>query len=73
MNQAQRPISTLTHGMLDLATVGFALTYANFFSRSRLFSAGVTALALGKLGYTLATKHEVGVCKFIPMRTHLAG
>jgi hypothetical protein len=72
MNRTQQPISTFAHGVLDLATVGFALTYASLFSRSRLFSTAVTGLALGKLGYALATKHEIGVCKVIPMKTHLA-
>jgi len=69
--QQQRPITTATHGILDVATVGFALAYTKLFSTSRLFRVAATGLALGKLGYALCTKHEVGIKKLIPMKTHL--
>jgi hypothetical protein len=67
-----KPISTKTHGVLDYVTIGtlFALPRAMGWSRS--LTDGLTALALGKLGYTLITRHELGLWRKLPMSAHLA-
>ena len=65
-------ISTKTHGVLDYLTVGFALTFPRLLRCSDSFTNAVTVLALGKLGYAMMTKHELGLAKVIPMKTHLA-
>jgi cytochrome P450 len=65
-------ISTRAHGILDLATVGFALAFPRLLGASDRFTRAATTLALGKLGYALLTRHELGLVKAIPMKTHLA-
>lgn len=65
-------ISTRTHGVLDYLTVGFALAFPRMFGASRGFTRAVTVIALGKLTYTLFTRHELGLFKCIPMKAHLA-
>lgn len=64
-------ISTRTHAVLDAATVGFALAFPRLLGASERFTKTMTALALGKLGYTLLTRHELGVVKLLPMKAHL--
>jgi cytochrome P450 len=64
-------ISTRTHALLDFATVGFALAFPRLLGASPRFTKVATALALGKLGYTLLTRHEGGAAKLISMKTHL--
>ena len=64
MNAKQvQVISTKTHGILDFLTVGFALTFPRVLGCSKEFTNAVTMIALGKLGYALMTKHELGVAK----------
>jgi hypothetical protein len=65
-------ISTRTHGILDYVTAGFALTFPRLLRCSDGFTNAVTMLALGKLGYSMLTKHELGLAKVIPMKVHLA-
>lgn len=66
-----KPISTKTHAMLDYLTVGAFLALPRLMGSSREFTNAVTCGALGKLGYTLLTRHEGGVVKVIPMTAHL--
>jgi hypothetical protein len=65
-------ISTRTHGVLDYLTVGFALAFPRVLGCSQKFTNAVTAIALGKLAYAMMTRHELGLVKMIPMKTHLA-
>ena len=65
-------ISTKTHGILDYMTVGFALAFPRVLRCSNEFTNAVTMIALGKLGYAMMTKHELGAAKLIPMKAHLA-
>ena len=67
-----KPISTKAHGVFDFLTVGALVTLPRVMGWSRGLTQGMTALALGKLGYTLFTKHELGVVKKLPMQAHLA-
>jgi hypothetical protein len=69
--QKMQVISTRTHGYLDFLTVGFALAFPRVLNCSRRFANAVTTLALGKLAYALMTRHEMGLKKVIPMKTHL--
>lgn len=64
-------ISTRTHAFLDLATAGFALAFPRLLGASNRFTNIMTAVALGKLGYGLLTRHELGVVRVLPMKTHL--
>jgi hypothetical protein len=67
-----KPISTRTHGILDYLTVGFALAFPRLLNCRKEFTNAVTTLALGKLAYAMMTRHELGLVKLIPMKTHLA-
>lgn len=67
-----KPISTRMHGVLDYLTVGTFLALPRAMGWSRPLTRAVDAVALGKLAYTLFTRHELGVVKKIPMKTHLA-
>lgn len=67
-----KPISTKAHGVLDYLTVATFLTLPRVMGWSKGLTDGMTALALGKLGYTLMTRHELGLVKKLPMQAHLA-
>jgi hypothetical protein len=67
-----KPISTRTHGVLDYLTIGTLLTLPRAMGWSRGLTDGMTALALGKLGYTLVTQHELSLWRKLPMSAHLA-
>jgi hypothetical protein len=58
--------------MLDYLTVAAVLTLPRVMGWSKALTQGMTALALGKLGYTLFTRHELGLVKKLPMQAHLA-
>jgi hypothetical protein len=68
----RKPISTQMHGVLDYLTVATFLTLPRALGCSERLSNAVGAVALGKLCYTLFTRHELGVVKAIPMKAHLA-
>jgi len=65
-------ISTRTHAYLDIATAGFALAFPRLLGARKPFTKIATGMALGKIGYTLLTRHELGVVRVIPVKTHLA-
>jgi hypothetical protein len=67
-----KPISTQFHGVLDYLTIGTFLTLPRVMGWSKGLTDGMTMLALGKLGYTLMTRHELGLVKKLPMQAHLA-
>lgn len=66
-----KPISTRTHALLDYLTVGTYLALPHALGWSRGLTNAVTAAAIGKLAYALCTRHEGGVIKAVPMKTHL--
>jgi cytochrome P450 len=65
------PISSRTHACLDLTTAGLALALPRMLGASERTTKLLTAIALGKIGYGLATRHELGLVKTLPMKTHL--
>jgi hypothetical protein len=67
-----KPISTKTHGVLDYLTIATFFTLPRVMGWSKGLTQGMTALALGKLGYTLFTRHELAPVKKLPMTAHLA-
>lgn len=67
-----RPISTKAHGVLDYLTIGTFITLPRVMGWSRGLTQGMTLLGLAKLGYTLMTRHELGLVKKLPMQAHLA-
>jgi hypothetical protein len=67
-----KPISTKAHGVLDYLAVGTMFALPRAMGWSRGLTQGMTALALGKLGYTLCTRYELGLVKKLPMSAHLA-
>jgi len=67
-----KPISTKTHGVLDYLTIATFFTLPRVMGWSRGLTQGMTALAAGKLAYTLMTRHELGLVKKLPMTAHLA-
>jgi hypothetical protein len=67
-----KPISTKMHGVLDYMTIATFLTLPRVMGWSKGLTQGMTALALGKLGYTLFTRHELAPIKKLPMAAHLA-
>src|SRR5688500_1665351 len=68
----QKLISTRTHGVLDYLTGGLALVLPRLLPCNDSTKNIVTLMALGKLGYSMLTRHELGLYKLIPMQTHLA-
>lgn len=66
-----KKIPTRTHAIVDIATAGFSLFFPRILGSNRSFTRAVTALSLGRIGYTLLTRHELGVVKVIPMRANL--
>ena len=66
-----KPISTKMHGMMDYLTVGAALVLPRVIDCSERLRTGMTCMALTKLAYSLATRHEPALVKKIPMKTHL--
>ena len=67
-----KPISTKTHGVLDYLTIAAFITLPRVMGWSRGLTQGMTMLGLGKLGYTLFTRHELAPFKKLPMAAHLA-
>jgi hypothetical protein len=67
-----KPISTKMHGVLDYLTIGTLVALPRAMGWSRGLTDGMTTLALGKLGYTLMTRHELGLWRKLPMSAHLA-
>ena len=67
-----KPISTKTHGVLDYLTIATFITLPRVMGWSRGLTQGMTMLALGKLGYTLFTRHELAPFRKLPMSAHLA-
>ena len=67
-----KPISTKTHGVLDYLTIATFITLPRVMGWSRGLTRGMTMLGLGKLGYTLFTRHELAPFKKLPMAAHLA-
>jgi hypothetical protein len=67
----RKPISTKMHAIMDLMTAGMALVLPRVMNCSDRLRNGVTAMALTKLAYGLMTRHELGLVKKIPMKTHL--
>ena len=67
-----KPISTRTHGVLDYLTIATFITLPRVMGWSKGLTQGMTLLGLGKLGYTLMTRHELGLVKKLPMTAHLA-
>ena len=66
-----KPISTKMHGVLDYLTIATFLTLPRAMGWNKSLTNAMTTLALGKLGYTLMTRHELGLVKLIPMQAHL--
>ena len=66
-----KPISTKAHGVLDYLTIATFITLPRVMGWSRGLTQGMTLLGLGKLGYTLMTRHELGLVKKLPMQAHL--
>ena len=65
-------ISTRTHGLIDYLTIWTFLTLPRLLGWNKELTNAMTMVALGKLGYTLFTRHELGAVKAIPMKAHLA-
>jgi len=59
------------HGIMDLLTAGMTLALPRMLDCSEKLRTGMTCMALTKLGYGLMTRHELGLLKKIPMKTHL--
>lgn len=67
-----KPISSSAHSVLDYLTVGTCLALPRMMGASPRICNAVAAVALGKLAYSALTRHEGGIVKLIPLRTHLA-
>lgn len=58
--------------MLDVAMAGALLVVPRLLGASPRFTRITTRLALGRIGYGLLTRHDLGVVRVLPMRAHLA-
>jgi hypothetical protein len=67
-----RPISTKAHAVLDYVTAASFIALPRVMGWSKPLTDAMTMLGVGKLGYTLFTRHELGVLKVLPMQAHLA-
>jgi hypothetical protein len=68
----RKPISTGAHAVLDYLTAGTFLALPSVLGFSKPLANAVRMVGAGKLVYAMATKHEGGIVKKIPMKTHLA-
>ncbi len=64
--------STRTHGVLDYGSVVLLLALPRAAGWSRPVTTLLTASALATLVYSLVTRYELGVVKWLPMPAHLA-
>ena len=55
-----KPISTKTHGVLDYVTAATFIALPRLMGWSTGLTQGMTLLGVGKLGYALFTRHELG-------------
>lgn len=67
-----KPISTRTHGYLDLMTAGALLTVPRILKWDAGLTRALFRTAMGMLGYSMTTRYEFGLVKVLPMRGHLA-
>ena len=68
----RKPISTATHGVIDYLTAGALFALPSMLGFSPKLSTAVRMIGLKKLAIAATTKHEMGIFKLIPMKTHLA-
>ena len=66
-----KPISTKAHAIIDYVTIGKLLMLPRILGFSERLTNAITTVALGKLAYTLLTRHEGGVVKLLPVKAHL--
>ena len=67
-----KPISTGMHGVIDYVTAATLLTLPGILGLSPRVSRAMKVIGLKKLIVSMLTKHELGIVKLIPMKTHLA-
>jgi hypothetical protein len=67
----QKPISTKTHAILDYLTATTFIVLPEAMGWSTPLKRAVQFVGLGKLMYAMATDHEGGLVRTIPMKTHL--
>src|SRR4051812_10905001 len=67
----RKPISTQTHAMLDYMTVGTLMAVPRMLGFSRAMTCAMDTMAVSTALYTMFTRHEGGIVRKIPMKTHL--
>jgi hypothetical protein len=67
-----RFIPTWLHGIVDYLTVGTLFAAPRILKWDKASTTTMTAAAGGLLGYSLITRYELGVFKWLPMPGHLA-
>jgi len=67
-----KPITTITHGVLDYVSVVTMLAAPRLFGWSKPIRTLLSVAALSTLGYSVLTRYELGLVKLLPMRGHLA-
>jgi hypothetical protein len=67
----RKPISTRTHGFLDYMTSGLLMTLPRALGWSRQTTCLLDAAAITATAYSLITRYELGVAKWLPMKAHL--
>jgi hypothetical protein len=70
--ETMRFIPTWLHGIVDYLTVGALLAVPRALGWNKPAMTTLTAAASGLLGYSLCTRYELGMFKWIPMPVHLA-
>jgi hypothetical protein len=70
--ETMRFIPTWLHGIVDYLTVGALLAVPRVRGWNKPATATLTMAASGLLGYSICTRYELGLLKWIPMPVHLA-
>jgi hypothetical protein len=68
----RKPISTLTHGILDMLTAATLARLPSALGFSTRTTRALQAAAATKFAYSLMTDNELGLVRAIPMKAHLA-
>jgi hypothetical protein len=66
-----RIVSTKAHGVLDYLSVGMLLALPRALNWPQPVTRLLTGMAMGTLVYSILTRYELGLVRWLPMKAHL--